>query len=254
MERRTGTTRRATVAGLALGVLLVGSPATAHPFVRSGEAPADSLATITLAMAHGCGTEQSGGGDPTLEVALEVPDQMRVVEVSEPDGWRVDLDRDVDGRVTVVTWTATTASEPAPDFDLDVVFGGTPGDEVYLRVFQGCEGFAYRWIGTPDAPASDPAIRVVLTDPDPDATPPPEEAPAATESEATEAGGDPTEADEPTEASEPSAADEPADPAPDPEPVDGDAGGPSPVLVALVAAAVTAGVVAGVRWIRTRHG
>ncbi len=138
----------------------------------------DSLATLTLAMAHGCGTEQTGGGEPTIEVALEVPEEARIVDVPEEDGWDVDLEQDADGRITVVTWIARDAVEPAPDLTFSAVFSGQPGDEVYLRVFQGCDGFAYRWIGTPDEPATDPAVRVRLTEPDPDNPPPPEPEPA----------------------------------------------------------------------------
>jgi hypothetical protein len=76
------------------------------------------------------------------------------------------------------------------------------GDEVYLRVFQGCEGFAYRWIGTPDEPADDPAVRVTLVEADPAApAPPPDEATpaeveAAPEPEVTAGGDEP--GDDPT--------------------------------------------------------
>jgi uncharacterized protein YcnI len=167
-----------------VATLLVAGPAGAHPFVRGGEAPVDSVAPISLAMAHGCGTEDSGGGEPTLEVALEVPDEMRVVSVTEDPAYEHDLATDADGRVDVVTWTATGDGEPAPDLDLEAVFTGEVGDEVYLRVFQGCDGFAYRWIGTPDDPADDPAVRVTLVDPDPEAPAPPEDEPTPAELEA----------------------------------------------------------------------
>ncbi|MEX0952280.1 MAG: DUF1775 domain-containing protein [Nitriliruptoraceae bacterium] len=169
----TRTLRRALLLGCVL--LLVAPPAWAHPSVQGGEAPVDSLATVTLAMAHGCGSEQSGGGDPTIEVALEVPDQVRVVDAEERDGWDVALEQDAGGRITVVTWVARDAQEAAPAVEFRAVFSGAPGDEVYLKVFQGCDGFAYRWIGTPDEPAADPAVRVRLTEADPD-NPPPAEA------------------------------------------------------------------------------
>jgi uncharacterized protein YcnI len=178
--------RRWRRAGLlaVVATMLLAVPAGAHPFVRGGKAPVDSVAPITLAMAHGCGTEDSGGGEPTLEVALEVPDQMRVVSVSVDPAYEHDLATDADGRVEVVTWTATGDGEPAPDLDLEAVFTGEVGDEVYLRVFQGCDGFAYRWIGTPDDPADDPAVRVTLVDPDPEAPAPPQDEPTPAELEA----------------------------------------------------------------------
>jgi uncharacterized protein YcnI len=164
--------RRGTIGALVVTVL-VALPAAAHPFVRGGEAPVDSVATLTLAMAHGCGTEDSGGGDPTTEIALEVPDQMRVVDVAEDPEYTATYEVGDDGRIEVITWTASGDGEPAPDLEFDAVLTGEVGDDVYLRVFQGCEGFAYRWIGTPDDPADDPAVRVTLVEADAAAPPPP---------------------------------------------------------------------------------
>jgi uncharacterized protein YcnI len=185
--------RRGTLGALVVTVL-VALPAAAHPFVRGGEAPVDSVATITLAMAHGCGTEDSGGGDPTTEIALEVPDQMRVVEVAEDPEYTAAYEVGDDGRIEVITWTATGEGEPAPDLEFDAVLTGEVGDEVYLRVFQGCEGFAYRWIGTPDDPADDPAVRVTLVEADAAAPPPPPDEATPAEVEAAP-GPDATEDD-----------------------------------------------------------
>ena len=164
-------TRAHGVTAVALAALLllsVALPAAAHPFLRGGgEVPVDSLATVTLDLAHGCGTEASGAGQDTLEVALEVPDWLRVVTVADHPGYVHDLEID-QGRITVVTWTAAAAPEPAPAFDLDAVASGSPGETRHLAVFQGCADGAHRWIGTPDAPADDPAINVRLVEADPD--------------------------------------------------------------------------------------
>ncbi len=173
---------RAVPLALAL-VLFTSAAALAHPYVHGGEAPVDSLASLTLDLAHGCttddGHDHGEGGEPTTDVSLEVPPEMRIVEVPEVDGWEVALERAADGRVEVVTWTATTAQEPAPAFPLDVVLDGEPGTELYLRVFQACDDLSYRWVGTPDAPAEDPAVRLTVTAADPDRpAPPPAEAPA----------------------------------------------------------------------------
>jgi uncharacterized protein YcnI len=182
--RRPLTVTAATLALVAAGAL----PASAHPFFTDeATAPAGSLATLTLAMAHGCGTEQDAGGDPTLEVALEVPEAFSYVEPGEAEGYEASLEGGEPGRPEVVTWTATDGGEPAPDFELDVVVEGEVGEEVFVRVFQGCEGFSYRWVGTPDEPADDPAVRLVVGEPDPDAPPPPTpEEPAAPGAEADE--------------------------------------------------------------------
>jgi hypothetical protein len=172
------TRRRRGVAAVVLGALLslsVALPAAAHPFLRGGgEVPVDSLATVTLDLAHGCGSEATGAGQDTLEVALEVPDWLRVVAVADHPGYVHDLEVD-QGRIVVVAWEAAAAPEPAPTFDLDVVASGTPGETRHLAVFQGCADAAYRWIGTPDAPADDPAINVRLVAADPDRPAPPPE-------------------------------------------------------------------------------
>ena len=250
------------VAAVVAALLLsVARPAVAHPFLRGGgEVPVDSLATVTLDLAHGCGSEATGAGQDTLEVALEVPDWLRVVSVADHPGYAHDLEVD-QGRIAVVTWTAAAAREPAPAFDLDVVASGTPGETRHLAVFQSCADAVYRWIGTPDAPADDPAVnvRLVASDPDRPAPPPaPVEDPDADEHEPAAATEDPApEEDDVEDAAGPSGAEDadataevvPAEPAPD----DDDAtlrralvwaGG---VLVLIVAAGVLFRVLPGRR-------
>jgi uncharacterized protein YcnI len=246
--------RRATLGALA-ATLLVVLPAAAHPFVRGGEAPVDSIATITLAMAHGCGTEESGGGDPTTEIALEVPDQLRVVEVAEDPEYTAAYEVDDDGRIEVITWTASGDGEPAPDVEFDAVITGEVGDEVYLRVFQGCEGFSYRWIGTPDDPADDPAVRITLVEADAAAPPPPpDEAtpaeveaapePEAPEDEAPEdeAPDTDSEADVDGEVGADAAADDDAAVDLETDAAGDDEGGGLPVVIPIVVALVLAGL------------
>ena len=168
--------RLVTVLSVVMTLLLVTAlTAAAHPFVRGGgEVPVDSLASITLDLAHGCGSEAAGAGADTLEVALEVPEWLWIVEVADHPGYRHDLEVE-DGNVEVVTWLEDGGAEPAPAFELDVVASGTAGETRYLAVFQGCAEESYRWIGTPEVPADDPAIRVQLVAADPDRPPPPEE-------------------------------------------------------------------------------
>ncbi len=155
-------------------VVLTASAALAHPYVTDGATvPARSLATMTLAMGHGCGDETSGGGDPTREIALQVPAEIGLIEPHDTDLYTAAVETGSDGRVETVVWTATGDGVAAPSVTMDVVMDGDEGDELWLKVFQGCDGFEYRWIGTPDEPATDPAVRVTLTAPDPDAPPPP---------------------------------------------------------------------------------
>jgi uncharacterized protein YcnI len=167
--------RRAVLLAAGTSLLLAG-PASAHPFIQGGEAPVDSLAELTLDLAHGCASETAGEGDPTTEVALEVPEWMRIVDVPEPDGWSVTLEPD-DVEVEVVTWANPDSDVPAPELTFEAVVSGDPGDERFLAVFQACDDFSYRWIGTPDEPADDPAIRLRLVAADPDRPAPPEPEP-----------------------------------------------------------------------------
>jgi hypothetical protein len=159
---------------IAGSVLLLGAPALAHPFVvGGGRVPVQSLATIELDLAHGCGVEGAGDGPDTDEVALEVPEWLRIVEVAEPDGWRVTIEDATGTRLGTVVWTATFAEEPAPRFLLDVVVDGEPGETRHLRVSQRCGALVERWVGTPDAPAEQPAVRLRLEAPDPERPAPP---------------------------------------------------------------------------------
>jgi uncharacterized protein YcnI len=171
------TSQRRTVTcllGISTVLALTAAPAAAHPYVHGGELPVDSLATMTLDLAHGCDPGHTGAEEPTTEVALDVPGWLRIVDVPEPEGWTVELEEDDTSRIEVVTFLATDGGEPAPTFDLDVVASGEVGDEVYLGVFQGCDDSNHRWVGTPDEPADEPGIRVTLSESDPDRPPPPE--------------------------------------------------------------------------------
>ncbi|MEX2486768.1 MAG: hypothetical protein WD377_04030 [Nitriliruptoraceae bacterium] len=168
--------RAAALAAATVAMLLPAGTAWAHPYIVGGEVAVDSSVEVTLAMAHGCGTESDAGGDPTREIAIEVDEWLRIIDVPVPDGWQVDVETDARGRVEAVVWTATTAEVAAPQVTFTAVVHGTAGQERYLAVYQGCDDFAYRWIGTPDEPAADPAVRVRLAPADP-LRPPPQDPP-----------------------------------------------------------------------------
>ena len=170
-----------TAALTAVFVLLSATSAMAHPFITDGATlPAASLKTMTLEMGHGCGNEAEGGGDPTLEVAMQVPEQVSFIEPLDTDGYDAGVETGDDGNIEVVTWTATEGGVAAPAVPMNIVVEGAEDDEVYFKVFQGCGDFEYRWVGTPDEPADDPAILLTLEAPDPSAPPPvsePQQAP-----------------------------------------------------------------------------
>ena len=186
-------------------------------------------------------------------------------------GYQSELETAEDGAVQTVVWNAEDTGEPAPAFDLEVVATGETGDERYLAVFQGCENDSYRWIGTPDEPADNPAVRVTLAAADPAAPPPPEESPAAGP-DTTAPADDPTTApeepdptvtadeepdptvtadEEPTGDPE-AAADDPADEQAE-EPVgDEDGEGGTNVMAVIVPALLVLGI--GVYAMRRRRG
>ncbi len=181
--------RRSLVAGAALAVVPA-TAALAHPFVEPDPLPVDTDTTMTLAMAHGC--EEEGPEQPTSDVALEVPDWLRVIEVPEPDGFEVELEpteRD-EQRVGVVRWSAQDPDEAAPELDLAVVAGGEPDQERFLRVTQSCDDFTYQWVGTPEDEADDPAVAVTLGEPAADAEAPADDEPTPAEQRLADATGD----------------------------------------------------------------
>ncbi len=227
--------------GLLTALLLPASVVSAHPFVAGrGELPVDSLAEITLQIAHGCGEEGDEAGAATTEVALEVPEWLRVVEVSDHPGYDHDVEVS-DGRAAVVTWRDAGGAVPAPAFELSVVADGEADETRYLRVFQGCDGASFRWIGTPDDPADDPAIRIELTAADPDRPAPP---PEAVEEPAVEDPPDPD--PQPTDDPQVGVPEEP-DPAAAAAEEPDDGGLPRWLIPALVAAAVIGLGVGGAR-------
>ncbi len=157
-------------------LLSAAAPAAAHPYVHGGELPVDSLATMDLDLAHGCDPGHAGDEEITTEVAIEVPEWLRIVEVEDHPGWDVEIARDDDGAAEVVSFHDDGAQERAPVFTLDVVATGEVGETRYLGVFQGCDDTSHRWIGTDEEPADEPAVGVTLTEADPSSPPPPPEA------------------------------------------------------------------------------
>lgn len=154
--------------------LIVATAASAHPYVAGGgRVPVRSLATIELDLAHGCGDERTGAGRDTDEVSLEVPTWLRIVDLPVPNGWTVSTEHAADATLGVVVWSATTGAEPAPRFRLDVVVDGEAGETRLVKVSQRCGELVERWIGTPDAPADQPAVRLQLVAADPSSPPPP---------------------------------------------------------------------------------
>jgi uncharacterized protein YcnI len=186
MRQRRHLTVSIAAAALVAAVAL---PAGAHPaFTGGATAPANTLTGLTLEIAHGCASEDLVDSEPTVEVAVEVPDAFVHIEPLDAEGYQAGTEGGSGDVPDVVTWTATDGGAAAPVLPMEVIVDGDPGDEVYVRVIQRCEESLYRWAGTPDDPADHPAVLLTLTDPDPDA--PLVEEPAPDEPAPGEAAGE----------------------------------------------------------------
>jgi uncharacterized protein YcnI len=237
-----------------LATLLVAGPAAAHPFFDPDEVPVDSIAEVTLDLAHGCGLADDNGhahaddGDeePTREVAVEVPAAVAWIEPAEADGWELEIERGDDGRAEVLVYTAEEGTdEPAPQFDLELVVRGEEGDELHWRILQACDETTYRWVGTEEEPAEDPAVTMTLAAADPDAPPPPEAEAAVEEPEADEAAPE----EEPADVLDEQVEDEEAD---EEDVVADEDDGGMPGWLLIVVLVATLGIAALVLLVRTR--
>lgn len=141
-------------------VVATALPAAAHPaFDPAEDVPRGTPVDLTLRMAHGCGPDETA---PTIEVAARVPDAAFDVVPLPKRGWEAEVEEE--GGTATLVWTLVDgAEEPAPSFELTATLAGDRGQTVYWEVFQSCgEAGEYRWIGTPDDPAEDPAVTLTL--------------------------------------------------------------------------------------------
>lgn len=165
------TIRRVVSAGAAATVMVVGlaTAASAHPTFRPNEVPPGEELDLTLLVPHGCNPEggmpEEGNAEPTLELAVQVPDWIEIEPV-EKDGWILDI-TETDGKVSEFAWVnedeAATSTDPLEFEVTATVLDGDAGETRYLSVYQGCENGSFRWIGTPDDEAEFPAAYLNLT-------------------------------------------------------------------------------------------
>ena len=148
----------AGAAALAVLVLGVAAPATAHVTLDASTTEAGATTVLTLEVPHGC------EGSATTEVAVRVPDAVTDVEVGDTDRWT--------GTVTDDGVSFRTA-DPLPDGARDQVsFSARLPDEVgaelVFPVVQRCEEGESAWteVGEDAAARADlemPAPVVVVT-------------------------------------------------------------------------------------------
>lgn len=158
--------RPPTITALSL-VLLLALPmaALAHPGLDPDEVPPGQQTIATMVIPHGCdaegGVPEEGEASPTTEVAVEVPGGIESITPAEKEGWELSVDEQ-GGAVVSWTWSAAGgATTDVIEFEITFTAAGAEDENIYFPVFQGCEEGSYRWIGTPEREAENPAM--VLT-------------------------------------------------------------------------------------------
>lgn len=156
--------RLATLAATASGLLLLASPAFAHPSFNPNQVTAGEQFEVDLVIPHGCA---AGGGmpsegeeaSPTIRIDLQVPDTAHVVEVAEHRGWKVTQDTDA------ITWSDDGGATNEPlvfPLSLEIDSGFTEDTTLYWTILQTCQEGSTLWIAQgEDGEASPAAVMLV---------------------------------------------------------------------------------------------
>lgn len=134
--------------------------ASAHVTVQPSSVPANSYQVFTMRVP----TEKEIA---TVEVRLEVPAEVNVSRFEPKPDWTYTLERDADGKITAVTWTATGAGLSATEFGQFYFQGKVAEDatELVWKAHQKYEdGSVVDWTGPPntDKPASVTAVTAAV--------------------------------------------------------------------------------------------
>ncbi|MFC4069910.1 YcnI family copper-binding membrane protein [Actinoplanes subglobosus] len=170
---------RAGAAALAVGIVGLASPASAHVTVTSSTTAAGAHAVLQFSVAHGC--EDS----PTTGITIQIPAQITSVTPTRHPLWQVTKQiekidppvadahgNQVTERVTTVTYRTGT---PLPDgyrdvLELAVQLPGTAGTDLLFPTIQTCQTGESAWIEVPQAGQAiqeleRPAPRLVVSAP-----------------------------------------------------------------------------------------
>ncbi len=154
--RRLRVVATASVAGL---LLLVAAPAAAHVTANPNTIESDSFGAFALRVPHGCG--DSG----TVELSVQIPDEVRSVTPEQVPGWTVEtvtgeLDEPYEDHgetvtegVVEVTWTADEGqvlpTDQFREFGMSVRMADVDEGRVYLPTIQVCEEGEHAWVEIP---------------------------------------------------------------------------------------------------------
>jgi len=177
---RRRTTRVATVVGLvAVAVVGLASPASAHVSLTPSTTAAGASAILEFSFSHGC------DGSPTTALTIRMPEGINTVAPTRTALWEVELETEtldppvtdshgaeLTERVASVTYSTPT---PVPDgvrdaVELSVHLPEAEGETLAFPVIQTCEGGESEWIEVPTdgADAAEleyPAPTITLTAP-----------------------------------------------------------------------------------------
>ncbi len=143
-------------------ILAFGGAAAAHVTVQPTEVPANSYQVFTLRVP----TEKEV---PTTRVRLEVPAEVNVSRFEPEPGWTYELEKDADGKITVVTWKAEGEGLGPTEFG-QFAFQGRVAENAEQLVWKAhqtyADGSVVDWTGAADSdtPASVTAVTAAAAD------------------------------------------------------------------------------------------
>jgi uncharacterized protein YcnI len=166
MHHRLTHVRNALAAGLAL----LAAAAHAHVSIASGNAIANTSQEVVFSVGHGCnnGTAMVD----TSSIKVEIPAGFTGARAMTSDFGPFAVEKDGTGAVTSITWTKSTSDLRAADdafykLVIRMKAPDAPFTTAYFPVHQTCRDQAgaetvVHWVGTPSAPADEPAASLNL--------------------------------------------------------------------------------------------
>jgi len=160
-------TRALGALGLGAGAAaLLATPAGAHISPDKDEVAADSFASVTLTVPHGC--DES----PTKALSIEIPEGIISASPQVHPGWTIavqeeelaepveDEGEQITGRTASITFTAEAGNELPVHYRDTFTIGfrapDTPGEYLYVKTIQTCVAGETAWIEEWDGEGDEP--------------------------------------------------------------------------------------------------
>lgn len=96
---------------------------------------------------------------PTTKIEVKIPEDVDVTRLEPKPGWSYELQKDVSGKITSITWTSEGEGLSPTEFGIFNMSGkvGDDAKEIVWKAYQTYQdGSVVEWVGAPDAekPAS----------------------------------------------------------------------------------------------------